>query len=77
MSHRITKERARILTKRELELRQMQRDGKPLPKSRRQKKYELMRKRQDGFLWRLKDRIKQTGGKLPEHLKDKNDVGKV
>lgn len=71
MSHRISKERARMLTEKELELRQMQHEGKTLPISRRQKKYEIMRKKQDGFLWRLKDRIRMTGGKLPEHLKEK------
>jgi len=70
MSHRISLERAEMLYKKEQELKQMQKEGKPLPKSRRQKKYELMRKKQDGFLWRLKDRIKATGGELPEHLKE-------
>jgi len=70
MSRRISKERARMLYEKDLELREMQKQGIPLPTSRRQKKYELMRKRQDGFLWRLKDRIKRTGGKMPEHLKE-------
>jgi len=70
MSHRISIEKGRELTKKELEFRQMQKKGISLPVSRRQKKYELMRKKQDGFLWRLKDRIKQTGGEMPEHLKE-------
>jgi len=72
MSHRISKDKAKKLRKRELELQQMQSEGKSLPKSRRQKKYELMRKRQDGFLWRLKDRINRTGGKMPYHLKEES-----
>ena len=70
MSHRISKEKARQLSVKDQELRQMQKEGKVLPKSRRQKKYELMRKRQDGFIWRLKDRIKRTEGKMPDHLKE-------
>lgn len=70
MSHRISKERARQLSAKEQELIQMQREGKPLPNSRRQKKYESARKRQDGFLWRLMERIRQTDGEMPEHLKE-------
>jgi len=56
VSHRISKERARMLIEKELELQQMQHEGKTLPKSRRQKKYELTRRKQDGILWRIKDR---------------------
>lgn len=72
MSHRISIARGKRLTEKELELRQMQKKGISLPTSRRQKKYELARKKQDGFLWRLKDRIKATGGKMPEHLKEQS-----
>lgn len=70
MSHRISKERAILLSDKEQELRQMQKEGKQLPKSRRQKKYELARKKQDGFLWRLKARIRDTSGEMPDHLKE-------
>lgn len=70
LSHKITYKRAIEIYNREIELRKMQSEGKQLPSSRRQKKYEIMRKRTDGFLWKLKDRIKQTGGTLPEHLKE-------
>ena len=70
VSHRISKERARQLSAKDQELRQMQKEGKTLPKSRRQKKYELARKKQDGFLWRLKDRIIKNKGKMPKHLKE-------
>jgi len=70
MSHRISKKRAKMLTENELELQQMQHEGKQLPKSRRQKKYELTRRKQDGILWRMKDRIRKTGGKMPDHLKE-------
>lgn len=69
MSKRISIKRAKYLYEKELELREMQRQGIPLPNSRRRKKYEMARKRQDGFLWRLKDRIKATGGTMPEHLR--------
>lgn len=71
MAHNITLKRAKYLYEKELKLRAMQKEGKPLPKSeRRQKKYELMRKKQDGILWKLKDRIKNTGGDLPVHLQE-------
>lgn len=50
MSKRISKDRAKKLRNKELELQQMQREGKPLPKSkRRQKKYLLQVKKQKGF----------------------------
>lgn len=71
MSHRISKERARQLSAKEQELIQMQKEGKALPRSdRRHKKYIVARKRQDGFLWRLMERIRQTDGEMPEHLKE-------
>jgi len=70
MSHRISKKRAKMLREQELELQQMQKEGKPLPKSRRQKKLEMMRKRQEGFLTRMINRVYKTGGKLPEHLQE-------
>lgn len=74
MSHRISKERGRMLTAKNLELQELQKQGKPLPKSdRRHKKHIIMRKRQDGFLWRLKDRIKKTGGEMPKHLQEKKN----
>ena len=73
MSHRITKERARVLYAKDQELQELQRQGISLPRSdRRHKKYIAARKRQDGFLWKLKDRIKRTGGKMPEHLKEES-----
>lgn len=70
MSHRISKERARQLSAKEQELRQIRKEGKPLPKSHTQKKYESARKKQDGFLWRLKNRLLEHGHELPEHLKE-------
>lgn len=70
MSHNISMKRAKMLYDKEMELRELQRQNKPLPESRRQKKYEAMRLRQDGKLWRMKDRIFRTGGRLPEHLED-------
>ena len=72
MAHNITIDRAKELFEKEQELQAMQKEGKPLPpSSRRQKKYEMMRKRQDGILRRIKDRIKNTGGTLPEHMQEK------
>lgn len=70
MSHRISRELAKQLYEKDLQLKQH--PELQQPSSRRQKKYELARKKQDGFLWRLKDRIKATGGKLPEHLKEED-----
>lgn len=70
MAHVINIDRAKRLFEKDKQLQEMQRQGKPLPKSRRQKKYEIMRRKQDGILWKIKDRIKSTGGKLPEHLKE-------
>jgi hypothetical protein len=72
MSHRITLERAKEIQKNEIEKRELIASGVHYS-SRRQKKYELMRKRQNGFLWKLKDRIKKTGGKMPKHLEDLED----
>lgn len=69
MSHNISMKKAKILFDKELELRELQRQHKPLPTSRRQKKYEATRRRMNGRLWRIKDRILKTGGALPEHLK--------
>ena len=70
MAHKISKELAMQYKEKEHSLQEMQKQGDKLPKSRRQKKYEVMRKKQDGRLWKIKDRIKKTGGKLPEHLKE-------
>ena len=71
MSHRVSIEHARVLFEKEKRLQQMQRDGQSVPRNnRRQKKYEAMRRRQAGILWRMKERIKRTGGKMPVHLGD-------
>ena len=64
MSKRISNERARRLRDRELELQQMQREGKPLPKSnRRQKRYLLQVKKRKGFIKYLIERHKLHGHK--------------
>jgi hypothetical protein len=76
MSHRITLARARELNRNELEKRALIKSGVPYH-SRRRKKYELMRKRQDGILWRIVDRIKRTGGKMPKHLDDEEIIKRV
>jgi len=69
MSKRISLEHAKELYEKEQTLIQLQKEGKQLPRNdRRRKKYEAMRKRQNGILWRMKDRIKRTGGKMPKHL---------
>ena len=70
MSHRITMERANELYEKELRVRQMQREGKTVSNSRRQKKYELQMKKQDGLIQRMIKRIKRTGGTLPKHLQE-------
>jgi len=71
MSKRISMERARKLRANELELQQMQREGKPLPKSaRRQKKYLIQIRKQKGFFSYLKERYKQHGSEIPKHLKE-------
>ena len=55
----------------ELELQQMQREGKPLPRSdRRHKKYLLQVKKQQGFLKYLRARHKDHGNTIPEHLQE-------
>ena len=71
MSHRISIKRAKMLREKELELQVMQRENKFIPVSRRHKKYLLQYKKQTSFIKRLKDRIKNTGGILPEHLQEK------
>jgi hypothetical protein len=64
MSHRISLEEAKELRVRDLELQQMQKEGKPLPKSgRRQKKYLLQIKKQKGFFKYLSERHKLHGHK--------------
>lgn len=73
MSHKISISRANRLYDKEMKLREIQKQNKPLPTSRRQKKYIAMRLRQDGKLWKIKDRIFKTGGRLPEHLEDKDE----
>ena len=70
MAHNISMKRAEMLYEKEMELRELQKQNKPLPQSRRQKKYEATRKRQDGRLWRIKDRILSTGGSLPKHFEE-------
>lgn len=72
MSHRISKKRAKMLKEQEEELRKLQKAGKPLPKSRRQKKLEMARKKQEGILTRMLNRIYSTGGKMPEHFEEEN-----
>jgi len=61
MSKRISKERAKQLRKREMELQQMQKDGIALPQSdRRRKKYLMRIKKEKSFLSYLKARYKKT-----------------
>lgn len=70
MSRRISLEKARILRNKELELQQLQREGKPLPKSdRKNKKYLVTIKKQKGFLIYLAERYKLHGH-------DKKIIGK-
>jgi len=69
MSHRITIEQAQQMHQKEQENKQLMKSGKTV-KSRRQKKYATSRKRQDGILWRMKDRIRKTHGTMPKHLKE-------
>jgi transposase len=73
MSHRITIEHARELQRNESEKRSMIKSGVRYH-SRRNKKYELTRRKQDGILWRMKDRIIKTKGKMPKHLKNIKEV---
>ena len=62
MSKRISKERARRLCEKDLELQHLQREGKPLPTSnRRQKKYLMQVKKQKGFIKYLIARNKLHG----------------
>lgn len=72
MSKRISMERARKLRARESELQQMQKEGKPLPKStRRQKKYLMQIRKQEGFFSYLKERYSRHGSEIPKHLEKK------
>ena len=62
MSHRISKDRAEELYTKDQELRQMQREGKPLPRSnRRQKKHLMSVRKQKGFFKYLAARHKLHG----------------
>jgi len=62
MSKRVSNERAKEMYDRELELQQMQREGKSLPKSnRRQKKYLMQVKKKQGFIKYLIARHKSHG----------------
>jgi len=71
MSHRISRLRANKLFAKEKELQQLQCEGKPLPKSnRRHKKYLMQIKRHDGYLARMKQRIKDNFGILPKHFEE-------
>ena len=57
MSHRISIERAKELYEKEMQLRELQKLGKPLPASdRRRKRYLARIKRQEGFIAYLKAR---------------------
>lgn len=73
MSHRISIKRAKMLTEKENELKELQKQNKPLPTSRRQKKYEITRRRIAGRLWKIKDRIRATHGKMPAHLMERQN----
>lgn len=68
MSKRISKEEAKRKYENYLKLKEMQVKGIRLPRSKRQKKHEKMKNKQDGYLYRIKNRIKKTGGEIPEHL---------
>ena len=62
MSKRISKDKAKRLREHELELQQMQKEGKPLPVSdRRNKKYLLQVRKQKGFFKYLSERHKMHG----------------
>jgi len=62
MSKKISLDRARELYNKDLELQQLQREGKPLPKSnRRTKKYLLQVRKQEGFIKYLIARYKKHG----------------
>jgi hypothetical protein len=77
MSHRIDPDLAKEYFKKEQELKQMQRDGLELPRNeRKRKKYEAMRKKQDGFFWKMRDRIVLLGGKLPDGFKTEEEKKK-
>lgn len=74
MSHRIDSGLAKEYFKKEQELQQMQREGKALPvNERKRKKYDVMRKKQDGFFWKMRDRIVLLGGKLPDGFKTEEE----
>ena len=62
MSKRISKKRARELYEKDLELQQMQREGKTLPRTnRRHKKHLLQIKKQEGSLKYLIKRYRLHG----------------
>ena len=55
MSHRISMERAKELTKKNEMLKKLQQEGKTLPRNdRRRKKYLAMIRKQEGFIAYLK-----------------------
>jgi len=71
MSRRVSLEKARRFSERNLMLQRMQQQGMSLPRStRRQKKHIAMHKRQTSIIRRMVDRIKMTGGSVPKHLKE-------
>jgi len=73
MSKRISWKRAKTLRAKEIELQQMQREGKPLPVStRRQKKYLMQVRKQKGFFKYLAERHKIHG-----HLKQAAEFEKM
>lgn len=62
MSHRISLKRGKMLYEKEQELQELQKLGRPLPKSnRRQKKYLMQVRKQKGFFKYLSARYKLHG----------------
>lgn len=71
MSHRISVERAMELDEKNQRLRELQKQGKPLPRSNRcRKKYLARVRRTEGFIAYLKAR-----GGYKEEKKKEGDVG--
>ena len=73
MGRKISNGRALYLIKKDEELRQMQRDGKNLPKSKRHNRHLKAHEKRESFIGRIRDRILRDDGKMPLHLKEKKE----
>ena len=77
MGRKISNERALYLIKKEEKLKQMQREGKVLPKSKRHGRHLKAHEKRESFIQGIKGRILKMGGKMPKHLKEEEKDANV